>query len=43
MVVGKSGSEGLSFLFLSERFFLAHAKAALAIVEMNKTGVTGRF
>ena len=33
----------LSFSFLSERFSSVHAKAALAIVEMNNMGVTGRI
>ena len=33
----------LTFSFQSEHFFLIHAKAALALVEMNNTGVTGGF
>ena len=32
----------LSFSYQSERFFFVHDKAALAVVEINNTGVTGQ-
>ena len=32
----------LSFSYLSERFFFVHDKAALAVVEINNTCVTGQ-